>query len=133
VDTDGELLKLRDIPSLLRHVDFVESYGLEGTGVNPHRFKEDEIEEHLVNALFKRHCGKGGRVGYCWNDCKNLEVLARAKFLASYFVPTLCRCISFLSEDQVCSKNCIGAPKGKGGNGLSCIWPRNEQYLEVQD
>jgi hypothetical protein len=52
VDIDGELLKLRDMPPLLKHADFGQSYGLEGDGINLHKIKKEEVNEHLVSALF---------------------------------------------------------------------------------
>ena len=48
VDIDGELLKLRDMLLFLKNANFVQSYSLEGNGINSHRFKKDEVDEYLV-------------------------------------------------------------------------------------
>jgi hypothetical protein len=77
------------MPPLLKHALFVQSYGLEGDGINPYRFKKDEVDEQLVIALFGRPCGKGGRVGYRWNDCKNVEVVERINSCTLFSTNTL--------------------------------------------
>lgn len=80
-DVDGALEKLKEPPPVLHIEDFVNTYGLEGTGQNPHRLKKGEVPEEAVTELFGRRCGKGGRAGYKWQDCTNKEVLARVKHL----------------------------------------------------
>jgi hypothetical protein len=42
VDIDGEFLKLRDMPPLLKHAVFVKS---EGDRINFYKFKKDEVKE----------------------------------------------------------------------------------------
>lgn len=80
-DVDGALEKLREPPAVLHIEDFVNTFELEGTGQNPHRFKKGEIPEEMVTQLFGRRCGKGGRAGYKWQDCTDKVVLARVKHL----------------------------------------------------
>ena len=81
IDIDQELLKLREMPPVLTRKDFITEYKLEGDGTNLHRIKKDEVKEDLVVELFGRRCGKQGRAGYRWADCKNPRVLGRVKHL----------------------------------------------------
>lgn len=80
-DIEGALSKLKEPPAVLHIEDFVNSFELEGTGVNPHRFKKGEVSEEAVAGLFGRRCGKGGRAGYKWQDCTDKGVLATVKHL----------------------------------------------------
>lgn len=80
-DIDGAISKLKEPPSALHIEDFVNAFGLEGTGINPHRFKKGEVPDEIVTELFGRRCGKGGRAGYKWQDCTDKAVLARVKHL----------------------------------------------------
>jgi hypothetical protein len=72
---------LKEMPPVLTREDFITVYKLEGDGTNPHRIKKDEVKEDSVSDLFGRRCGKQGRAGYRWADCKNPRVLGRVKHL----------------------------------------------------
>lgn len=80
-DIDGALARLKEPPPVLHIDDFKNTFSIEGTGQNPHRFKKGEVSEELVVGLFGRRCGKGGRAGYKWQDCTDKGVLARVKYL----------------------------------------------------
>ena len=80
-EVERGLKRLRQaVPELLVR-DFVEKWGLENVGVNPHRFGMKEVPEDLVFGLFGKRCGKNGRAGYRWQDVKNKEVMARVREL----------------------------------------------------
>lgn len=69
-------------PRAVLHIeDFVNTFELEGTRQNPHRFKKKEVLEELVGGLFGCRCGRGGRAGYKWEDCTDKSILAQVKHL----------------------------------------------------
>lgn len=80
-DVHGALARLKEPPPVLHIEDFKNTFQIEGTGQNPHRFKKGEVPEELVSSLFGRRCGKGGRAGYKWQDCTDKGVVARVRFL----------------------------------------------------
>jgi hypothetical protein len=80
-DIKGALSKLKEPPAILHIEDFVITFELESTSVNPYRFKKGEVPEEVVAGHFGQRCKKGGRTRYKWEDCSDIGVLARVKHL----------------------------------------------------
>jgi len=79
---DDLLAALKLPPRKLSWQDFAKEYGLCSDGLNPHRWKKDQIvPEKKMEELFGKALGPNGRHGYHWADCKHQKIIDQINFI----------------------------------------------------